>query len=197
MQWDERYAGTDYLFGTAPNDFLVEVSDQLTLGEVLCLADGEGRNGVYLAGLGHRVTAVDGSTVALNKARSLAEQHAVTLTFTQADLSDYNLGHECWDSCVSIFFHMPPVLRHAVHRRVVDSLKPGGLLVLEAYRPEQLIFKTGGPTVADMLMTLTLLEQDFYDLKWLHATEKERVVIEGTGHTGEAAVVQLLARKSA
>jgi len=197
LRWDERYNGEDYLFGTEPNDFLVSVAPRLPAGEVLCLADGEGRNGVYLAGLGHRVTSIDASRVALAKAGKLAARRQVSLDTICADLTRYDLGEDRWDCIVSIFFHMPSELRKPLHRRVARALRPGGFLVLEAYTPAQLQFRTGGPPVADYLMTLETLREDFADLDFLQAEEKERDVYEGRGHAGHAAVVQLLAQKPA
>jgi len=119
----------------------------------------------------------------------------VTITTVHADLFEYDLGAGTWDCCAAIFFHMPSAKRHEVHRRVAASLRPGGYLVLEAYTPKQLTFRTGGPPVADMLQTLATLHEDFPDLEFLVAVERERRVVEGSGHTGDAAVVQLLARK--
>lgn len=195
IRWDDRYQTEEYVFGTEPNDFLVEVADRISSGTVLCLADGEGRNGVFLASKGHDVTSVDASGVALNKAKQLAEKRGVEMTLVKADLGDYDLGIEAWDCCVSIFFHMPPEMRRAMHHRVAQSIRPGGYLVLEAYTPAQLGFGTGGPPVVEMLQTLELLREDFAGMEFIIAREVEREVHEGKGHTGRGAVVQLLARK--
>ncbi len=193
--WNKRYAEEAYQFGTRPNDFLVEVASRLNPGRTLCLADGEGRNGVYLAGLGHQVTSVDLSSTGLEKARKLADAKGVSLQLIEANLVEFDLGSDCWDTIVSIFFHLPSAIRHPLHQRVATALAPGGLLVLEAYTPAQLSFGTGGPPVADNLMTLDRLQFDFPGLSFEHALEKEREVIEGHLHNGQAAVVQLLARK--
>ncbi len=193
--WDQRYDQRDFLFGTEPNDFLRAMTSRLNIGELLCLADGEGRNGVFLASLGHQVTSVDASAVGLAKARQLAERRQVSLSTELADLKEWDLGQGQWDTLVSIFFHMPPDFRRKMHQRMAQALKPGGMLVLEAYTPKQLEFRTGGPPVTEMLMTRTTLEDDFPDLELLHLEELEREVIEGTGHHGMASVVQLLARK--
>ena len=195
--WDERYAREEYLFGKEPNDFLVEIVSQVPRGEVLCLADGEGRNGVYVASLGHNVTSVDASPVALEKARKLAAEKGVTIDTELADLNDYDMGEDKWDCIVSIFFHMVPEMRRAMHEKVARAIRPGGYLILEAYTPAQLEFRTGGPPVAEMLMNLERLGGDFPGLEFIHAVEKEREVHEGRGHAGHAAVVQLFARKPA
>ena len=193
--WNERYADSDYLFGTKPNDFLKSVADRLApKSRVLCLADGEGRNGVYLATLGHRVTAVDQSRVGLKKAKQLAEQKQVSIDTIEADLAVYDLGNESWDCIVSIFFHIPPDLRDRIYPRIIKALKPGGILILESYTPEQLDYGTGGPPIADLMLTGKDLEGYFSELHIEHLETLEREVIEGTGHTGLASVVQLIAR---
>ena len=196
MNWDERYAAPGYLFGTQPNDFLVSVAERIpAASRVLCLADGEGRNGVYLASLGHRVTSIDASATGLEKAGRLATERGVELQLELADLAERDLGQACWDAIVSIFFHIPPAVRAQLYPRIVAALAPGGLLILESYRPEQLQFGTGGPPRADYMLTAADLQRDFAALEHLHLAAPERAVIEGSGHTGQAAVVQLLARK--
>ena len=192
--WDDRYAGSDYLFGTAPNDFLKSVTNRLTPNsQILCLADGEGRNGVYLATLGHKVTAIDQSRVGLEKAKKLAEQKQVSIETIEADLAEYDLGVESWDCIVSIFFHIPSAVRAHIYPRIITALKPGGILVLESYTPEQLNHGTGGPPIADLMLTKDELAQNFSEMNLEHLQELERDVIEGAGHTGLASVVQLLA----
>lgn len=195
--WNNRYAGDDYVFGTEPNDFLKAVAGEMpSNANVLCLADGEGRNGVYLAQLGHQITSVDMSNVGLQKAAKLATASNVTITTIQADLANYDLGETQWDCVVSIFFHIPPKLQQIIYPRIIRSLKPAGLLILESYTPDQLKFGTGGPPVADLMLTLDLARSAFGEMEFLHAEELERDVVEGIGHTGRAAVLQLIARKS-
>ena len=192
--WDDRYAASDYLFGTAPNDFLKTVAHQLAPNsQILCLADGEGRNGVYLAAQGHTVTAVDQSRVGLEKAKKLAQQKQVSVETIKADLAEYDLGVESWDCIVSIFFHIPSEVRANIYPRIIAALKPGGSLILESYTPNQLNHKTGGPPTSDLMLTKDQLTQYFSEMNLEHLQELEREVIEGTGHTGLASVVQLLA----
>ena len=192
--WDDRYADSDYLFGTAPNDFLKSVAERLpSNSRILCLADGEGRNGVYLATLGHKVTAVDQSRVGLEKAKKLAKQKQVSIETIKADLAEYDLGVESWDCIVSIFFHIPSSVRAHIYPRIITALKPGGILMLESYTPEQLNHGTGGPPIAELMLTKDELAQYFSEMNLEHLQELEREVIEGTGHTGLASVVQLLA----
>ncbi|MEZ4701991.1 MAG: class I SAM-dependent methyltransferase [Rhodothermales bacterium] len=193
--WDERYSTEEYIYGTDPNDFLAEMAGSLPVGQTLCLADGEGRNGVYLAGLGHAVTAVDSSSVGLDKARRLAATRGVEIATVHADLADFSIEPGAWDAVVSIFCHLPGALRRAVHRRVVEGLKPGGVLLLEAYTPDQLRFGTGGPPDVDRLMRLADLKTELDGLTFEVGRELERDVIEGRFHGGRGAVVQVFARK--
>ncbi len=194
--WDARYAEPGFAFGTEPNDFLREQAHRLPPhGRVLCLAEGEGRNAVHLATLGHDVTAVDQSAVGMVKAAGLASARGVALRTQVADLAGYRIEPGRWDGIVSIFVHVPAELRVPLHRAAVEGLAPGGLLLLEAYSPAQLGRGTGGPSDASKLMTLAGLQQELAGLEWEIARELEREVNEGRRHTGLAAVVQIAGRK--
>ncbi len=190
--WDQRYSEPDYAFGTEPNDFLRAMAARLPPGRLLSLGEGEGRNAVWLAGLGYEVTAVDSSAVGLDKARRLAAERGVQIETCHADLGEFPIEPEAWDAVVSIFCHLPPALRRQVHQRVVQGLRKGGMLLLEAYTPRQLAFGTGGPPVAEMTMDLTGLRSELTGLELFHAEELEREVREGRYHTGHAAVVQVV-----
>jgi len=194
--WDERYGSGEYVYGREPNDFLVTMAGLIPPGRVLSLAEGQGRNGVYLAGLGYQVTAVDSSAVGLRMARELAIERGVPLETIVADLADYDPGEACWEGIVSIFCHLPSALRRSVLAKMVRALVPGGVLLLEAYTPAQLQFDTGGPRDPDLLASLADLREDLAELTLIHACEGERLVIEGTLHRGRAAVVQVVAVKS-
>jgi SAM-dependent methyltransferase len=195
--WDQRYSEPGFAYGSEPNDFLAQhAATALPAGgEILCLAEGEGRNGVFLARQGFRVTGVDQSPVGLEKARALAAQHGVRLDTVVADLADFDLGVARWDGIVSIWCHLPVALRARVHRAVVAALRPGGVFLLEAYNPEQLRHGTGGPPTAEMLMTAAGLRAELAGLEVVLAEEKVRDVHEGKYHQGPSAVVQLIARK--
>jgi SAM-dependent methyltransferase len=194
-KWDERYAATDFYYGAEPNDFLrAQAATLPPRGRVLCLAEGEGRNAVFLSGLGHAVTAVDGSAVGLAKARRLAAEHGTAISAVVADLEDFVIEPVAWDAIVSIWCHLPRDLRARVHRACVVGLRPGGIFLLEAYTPQQLAFGTGGPATADLMPTLAQLRAELAGLEVLRATELERTVHEGQGHHGPSAVVQILAR---
>lgn len=164
---------------------------------MLCLAEGEGRNAVWLAQQGLNVTGVDGSAVGLGKAQELATQRGVKITTEVADLADYDLGTERWDAIVSIWCHLPPTLRADVHQRVVRALRPGGIFIVESYTPRQLEYKTGGPPVAEMMMSADILRRELSGVEFLHLVECDREVREGRGHHGPSAVVQCIARKIA
>lgn len=195
LNWNEIYSAKEYIYGTRANDFLIANTEKLKPGKVLCLADGEGRNSVYLAQRGFEVTAVDASIAGIEKARHLAGSENVDVEYIHADLADYVIEKNTWDSIVSISCHLPLALRQIVHRAVVEGLKAGGILLLEAYRPKQLEYGTGGPPVAEMMMTKECLRDELKGLEFLHLEELDREVIEGTKHTGMAAVVQAIARK--
>ncbi|MEX1197494.1 MAG: class I SAM-dependent methyltransferase [Pseudohongiellaceae bacterium] len=195
--WDTRYKTEQYLYGTAPNDFLAGQYHCLPEnGRVLCLADGEGRNSVFLAGLGFDVTAVDQSAVGLEKADRLAREQDVSITLVQADLADWPLGSQQWDAIVAIFCHLPPTIRSHVHSQIPAALKPGGVLLLEAYTPAQLSLGTGGPPDVDLMQSADILEAELSSLNFRHLLETERDVFEGSGHTGRGAVVQVIAQCS-
>lgn len=194
--WDERYAVDDYVYGKEPNEFLAEKSGQLKSGRVLCLAEGEGRNAVYLAEQGFTVTAVDSSKVGLAKAARLARDRGVSIECVLTDLADYEIEAGVWDSVISVFCHLPKQLRRRVHEAVVAGLKQGGTFLLEAYTPRQFSFQTGGPRSKDLLVELKTLKEELAGLEFIHAEETERIIREGIKHTGRGAVVQVLARKA-
>ena len=195
--WDERYATADYVYGTEPNDFVRQASSRIPAGPVLCLAEGEGRNAVFLAQQGHAVTAVDGSTNGLLKAQALAAARGVAIQTVVADLADYVIQPSVFAGIVSTWAHLPAPTRRRVHAQVVEGLKPGGVFILEAYTPAQLGFGTGGPKDPLLCMTLADLREELRGLELLVGRECERDVIEGRGHTGRGAVVQVCAMKSA
>lgn len=196
MQWDERYSEPGYAYGTEPNDYLVEMAGLLPPGKLLSVAEGEGRNAAYLAHLGHDVTAVDSSRVGMQKAGELAQSRKLAIQTVVADLNEYQPGIEQWDAIVSIFCHLPVAQRTVLHQKLVTALKPGGVLLLEAYTPRQLEFGTGGPGSADLMMTLEALQNELAGLQLEVAQEIDREVNEGQYHHGQAAVVQILARKA-
>ena len=195
MDWNERYSEPGFAYGTEPNEFLISVVDRIPHGRILSLAEGEGRNAVYLASLGYEVTGVDGSEVGLRKAMELAKERGVAITTIQADLSEFEIGLEQWDGIISCYCHTPSTIRASLHHAAVLGLKPGGVFVLEAFSKEQLAYDTGGPKSLDMLMSLVELKLELVGLEFIHAVEMEREVREGSRHTGLASVVQVIGLK--
>jgi SAM-dependent methyltransferase len=193
--WEQRYAIDDYLFGTEPNEFLRDNTDQLPQGSVLCLAEGEGRNAVFLAGLGYDVSSIDLTEGGVAKTRRLAAAREVTVDAAVGDLAQTDLGRGRWNAIVSIFAHMPPKVRGNLHRRVVAALAPGGVFLLEAYTPDQVGRGTGGPSLPEMTMTLAGLRDELAGLDFVHGQELVREIVEGPGHTGVGSVVQVIARR--
>jgi SAM-dependent methyltransferase len=194
--WDARFDEETLAYGGEPNDWLAEVAAELPDGPALELAAGQGRNAVWLAGRGHDTTAVDQSAVGLRRASELAARRGVALRTEQVDLTTWDPGAGRWAVIVSVFAHMPAPARRALHRRVVDALAPGGVFVLEAYTPDQVGRGTGGPPVAELMMTLADLRTELAGLEMVRGEEVVRPVHEGLYHNGDAAVVRVLARKS-
>lgn len=195
MNWDDRYSSTDYAYGTEPNDFLVGVVDNIPVGRILCIAEGEGRNAVFLASRGYDVVAVDSSSVGLKKAQLLAAEKSVSITTIQANLSDYKIQPETYTGIISIYGHLPLEVRKNIHSEAVRGLCSGGVFILEAFTKEQLNHNTGGPKDINMLMSLTELKDELSGMDLLIAREITRDVQEGIYHTGLSAVVQIMARK--
>ena len=194
-QWNLRYGNQEYFYGTEPNDFLKENAHLVPNGSVLCLADGEGRNSAFLAAMGWDVSSVDISDIGVEKTKKLAANKGVTVDAQVGDLTTFDLGKNKWQGVISIFAHLPESLRQDVHRRVIESLAPGGVFLLEAYTVAQIGRGTGGPQVPELLMSAEALARELAPLEIVQLEELERDVSEGSGHTGHAAVVQLIARK--
>jgi SAM-dependent methyltransferase len=197
-RWESRYAGADYAFGKEPNYFLASCKVLLPKsGSVLVVADGEGRNGVWLAEQGLDVLSIDFSPTALRKARALAAEHHVTVTFQQADVHTWDYPEASFDVVVEIVtqFSSPPerAMKWAGMQR---ALKPGGLLIIQGYTPKQLTFGTGGPKQVENLYTRAMLERVFCDFRNMKIIKEEREMYEGTSHAGMSAVINLTAIKS-
>jgi SAM-dependent methyltransferase len=192
--WNERYRSDEFAYGTEPNSFLAEHAKLLT-GPVLSLAEGEGRNAVFLASLGLDVLGVDGSEVGLAKAQKLADSKGVAIRIEVADLAMYEPPANHYGSVVSISAHLPGVIRQRLYPLVEQSLKPGGIILLEAYSMSQLSRNTGGPKDPDMLMTAANIVKEFSSCEVLLCQEIERDVVEGQFHTGLASVVQFIGKK--
>jgi cyclopropane fatty-acyl-phospholipid synthase-like methyltransferase len=194
--WDNRYAEPGYAYGTHPNAFLVSSKQHLKPGmKALAVADGEGRNGVWLAQQGLDVLSVDRSNVGVRKTRELAEARRVPIRTECVELTAWEWPRDEFDVVVAIFIHFPPEHRTRMHRAMLAALKPGGLLILEAFTPEQLNYKSGGPPVREMLYTAAMLRQDLSDGAIAMLEETLTDLDEGRYHRGRAAVVRLLCRR--
>jgi len=195
--WDQRFARSGYLFGTEPADFLRREAGQLAPGSrVLCVADGEGRNSSYLAGLGHQVTAFDASGVALDKAHALAAERGVSVDFVQSGIEDWDWSRT-HDAVVGVFIQFaPPELRDRLFGWMARAVAPGGLLLLHGYAPRQVGYGTGGPPCAANMYSEDLLRAAFEGWEILRLTDYDAEIDEGEGHSGRSALVDLVARKA-
>ncbi len=196
-RWQTRFAAPGYLFGTAPNAFLKSQAHRLRPGQkALALADGEGRNGVWLAEQGLDVLSLDFSTVAQDKARALAGKRGVRLRVERADLSRWDWPVNEFDVVAAIFIQFADaVLRSKIFAGIKKALKPGGLLLLQGYSPKQLEYKTGGPSEIERLYTRELLEKSFADFSSVEIAEHDSAIEEGAGHAGMSALIDVVARK--
>ncbi len=195
--WNARYATEEYIFGTAPNRFLESQAARLRPGmRALAIADGEGRNGVWLAQQGLDVHAIDVSPIALEKARKLAAERGVALATDQVDVLDWAWPEAAYDLVAAIFIQFaPPPERDRIIAGIRRTLKPGGVLILQGYTPKQIEYGTGGPPNAENMYTADLLRDWFGDWNILHLAEHESFISEGTHHHGMSALIDLVARK--
>jgi 2-polyprenyl-3-methyl-5-hydroxy-6-metoxy-1,4-benzoquinol methylase len=199
QKWNTRFGADDYVFGTAPNAFLAAQVHRLAPGmEALCIADGEGRNSVWLAEQGLDVTAFDVSPVGVAKAQKLARERGVTVRYTVADIHRYDWGARQYDVIAAIFFQFAdPQERTRIFAGLRAALRPGGLLMLQGYTPRQLEYRTGGPPFAENMYTEPLLRASFADLEIQHLAEHDAEIHEGKGHSGMSALIDMVARKPA
>lgn len=195
--WDDRYQGDEYLFGTDAAAPMQALRDQLPdAGSALAVADGEGRNSVWLAQQGFDVTAFDYSNVGLEKARSLAQKAGVQVNFQQSDIDDWDWDAKPYDLVAAVFIQFaPPDMRARIFDGLIRATKPGGTLYLLGYRPEQIGRGTGGPPHASHMYTEDMLRRAFatFDIDILRGWEED--VDEGPGHRGQSALIEMLARK--
>lgn len=200
-KWDRQYAEPDYIFGTEPNTFLVAQAHRFApAGRILVPGDGEGRNGVWLASQGFAVTSVEASAVGIEKARALAQARGVHVDQHHANLQDWNWPVGGFDGVASIFVHFTPNVRRHLHRRMLDALNPGGVVVLEAFTPRHALNRKagsrGGPP-PEMLYDVATLREDFSGAVFDILEERDVALDEGSRHSGMAAVIRMVARKAA
>ena len=197
--WNGRFASASYIFGTRPAAF-VEANAQHVppRSRVLVPADGEGRNSVFLAEMGHRVVATDIAQKGLAKAQKLADARGVSVEFRHLDLSGWQWPEAKFDAVVAVFIQFaPPALRDEIFAGMKRAVRPGGVVLLHGYTPKQLEYRTGGPPVAEQLYTEELLRAAFGDWELLRIEAYERELDEGEGHQGRSAIIDLIARRPA
>ncbi|NML18177.1 class I SAM-dependent methyltransferase [Azohydromonas caseinilytica] len=195
--WNQRFDRAEYLFGTAPNAYLASHRNLFVPGrKVLCVADGEGRNSVWLAGRGLQVDAFDLSDVGIAKARELARLKGVHVNFQQADCDARTWQPGAYDYVVAMFVQFAnPAMRARLFENIVTTLKPEGHLVLQGYTPRQLDYKTGGPPFAEHLYTEELLAASFKALDIVELRAYDAVIEEGEGHRGMSALIGMVGKK--
>ncbi|MBD3610464.1 MAG: class I SAM-dependent methyltransferase [Gammaproteobacteria bacterium] len=194
--WEERYSEEDFAYGIEPNVFLASCKEHIPKNcKALAIADGEGRNGVWLAEQGCEVTSVDYSQAGVAKSEALAKERNVSVNALCADLTTWSWPEEEFDIVVSIFAHFPPGVREQIHNNIMKTLKPGGKLIMEAYHPRQLEYKTGGPPAAEMMYSVDTLRDDFQTGKILMLEDLDADVSEGKYHFGQGAVTRLILQK--
>ena len=195
--WNARYAIADYLFGEAPNEFLVRAASQIKpRGTVLCVADGEGRNSVWLAEQGFAVTAFDFAENAVDKARGLAKRRGVSVDHRLSDLEHWDYEAARYDALVAIFIQfLAPETRNALFDRMQSAVLPGGVFVLEGYRPEQVDYATGGPPRRDHMYTREWIEARFDGWEILSLVLYDAEIREGRAHSGMSALIDVVARR--
>jgi hypothetical protein len=200
--WDERYGHAAFIYGESPNEYLASQHARFRPGmRALVPGDGEGRNGVWLAERGLDVVTVDLSEAGVEKAKRLAAKRGVRITAVRADLTQWAWPTEAFDVVAAIFLHLPPDIRQPIHRKMLASLRVGGLLVIEAYRPEQVEYREkygskGGPPGAEMMFTAAMLREDFEGAEVIELSSGEIELREGTHHRGLGAVVHGVFRRS-
>ena len=196
--WNKRFDTPDYIFGRAPNEYLqTQAKQYLKKGDaVLCVADGEGRNSVWLAKQGMQVDAFDLSEVALKKANALATEQAAHVQFTLASSDTWDWLPNQYDAVVGIFIQFAdPVMRTRLFAQMASSLRPGGVLIVQGYTPKQLEYKTGGPSILEHLYTEDMIRALIGDLEPIDLCLYEKELSEGPKHTGMSALLGLVARK--
>ncbi|MDX2173843.1 MAG: class I SAM-dependent methyltransferase [Bacteroidota bacterium] len=194
--WNTRYKEAEFAYGTEPNDFLKsKIQNFKSKSKILCLAEGEGRNAVFVAEHNHVVTAIDYSKEGLNKLQKLAADKNLTIETICVDLNHYKIEENKWDAIICIFGHFPEPLRQTVFKQVYKGLNKGGVFLMEAYHKDQLNYKTGGPQVLELLYSKEELQMDFSEFENITIETSVREIAEGAYHKGTSAVIQVIATK--
>ena len=197
VMWDQKYNQDDYVFGTQPSQFMLAQQEWLKAGQTaLAIADGEGRNSVFMAEKGLQVTAMDSSQVGIAKAKKLAESRSVDVDFQHVDVREWDWEADRHDLIAAVFIQFAdPKFRSEIFTGMIKTLKPGGILLLHGYTPKQVKYGTGGPPVPELMYTREMLVNAFADTEVLRLEEYETELQEGEGHAGISALIDLVARK--
>jgi 2-polyprenyl-3-methyl-5-hydroxy-6-metoxy-1,4-benzoquinol methylase len=193
--WDSRYSEKAYIYGTEPNQYLKQVLENLSPGEILFPAEGEGRNAVYAASLGWEVDAFDQSEAGREKAIRLAKTKGVSINYAISSLEDWQPSGKSYDCIALIYVHLTPDARVLIHQKLIQALKPGGCIILEAFTKKQVARTSGGPKNLELLFDATEIKEDFKELEEVEFAETQTLLDEGPLHQGLADVVRFIARK--
>jgi 2-polyprenyl-3-methyl-5-hydroxy-6-metoxy-1,4-benzoquinol methylase len=196
--WNERFDKEEFIFGKEPNEYLVEKTKEYlkSKSRVLCIADGEGRNGVWLAKQGMQVVGFDASDIALVKANQFAKDNQVSVEYSFSDTDSFAWDANAYDAVIGIFIQFADsAMRARIFQKTYETLKPGGIFILQGYTPKQLEYKTGGPSLMEHLYTEELIRDLTKDLNILELISYERELSEGPRHTGMSAILGLVAQK--
>lgn len=194
--WDERFSGEEFVYGTEPNQFFKEQIDKIpTPGKLILPGEGEGRNAVYAARAGWQVNAFDQSKVAQQKALKLAQQYKVQIKYNVIDLNHFTPPNNIYQAAAVIFVHLPPVEKSKLHKKLINALSKGGIIILELFSKNQLGKQSGGPQDISMLSSVEEVHNDFKDLKIILIEERDIYLNEGNKHSGEASVIRFVGKK--
>jgi cyclopropane fatty-acyl-phospholipid synthase-like methyltransferase len=193
--WDARYSSHEYVYGIEPNEFFKQQIENIKLGKLLLPGEGEGRNAVYAAKQGWLVDSFDQSINAQKKALRLAEKNNVNINYTIVDLNQFTPARNYYNAAAIIFVHFDPLVREIFHKKIIDSLKPGGTLILESFSKNQLGKNSGGPQELEMLYSLDDVMNDFKEMKTILLEEKNILLNEGDKHNGDASVIRFVGEK--
>lgn len=194
-KWNERYATGEFAYGKEPNRFLAEAEPAFSGKDILCVADGEGRNGVWLAQKGYNVTSIDYAQAGIDKINRFAEAQGVSIKTYCADLFKISLKKETFDGVVVIYSHFNENDSTVLFEKYKYSLKSNGIIIFEVYSKNQLGNTSGGPRNIDLLYDINFIKNSFKDMEMIRCEEKEITLAEGPLHQGKANVIRMIAKK--
>lgn len=199
-RWNDRYSKEEFAYGEAPNNYLKEQIEKLNVGTILFPAEGEGRNAVFAAKLGWKVSAFDISDEGKNKAIRLAEANNVTIDYQVGELESLNYQSEQFDAIALIYAHFPAAIKSAIHKTLDQYLRKGGIIIFEAFSKKHLEYlakndKVGGPKDIESLFSIEEIQSDFSNYEIIELEEKEIELNEGVFHNGTGSVIRFVGRK--